>query len=56
MDWNARPQTARAHQILDMCRTVVNVTGDLAIAACVAKSEPADDSGQTSLYEAESPA
>ena len=29
-------------RILDMCRTVVNVTGDLAIAACVAKSEPAD--------------
>jgi DAACS family dicarboxylate/amino acid:cation (Na+ or H+) symporter len=29
-------------RILDMCRTVVNVTGDLAIAACVARSEPAD--------------
>ena len=29
-------------RILDMCRTVVNVTGDLAIAVCVAKSEPAD--------------
>lgn len=29
-------------RILDMCRTVVNVTGDLAIAACVAKSEPGD--------------
>lgn len=29
-------------RILDMCRTVVNVTGDLAIAACVAKSEPVD--------------
>ena len=28
-------------RILDMCRTVVNVTGDLAIAACVARSEPA---------------
>jgi DAACS family dicarboxylate/amino acid:cation (Na+ or H+) symporter len=27
-------------RILDMCRTVVNVTGDLAIAACVAKTEP----------------
>lgn len=26
-------------RILDMCRTVVNVTGDLAVAACVAKSE-----------------
>lgn len=29
-------------RILDMCRTVVNVTGDLAIATCVASSEPAD--------------
>ena len=29
-------------RILDMCRTVVNVTGDLAIATCVAKSEPAE--------------
>ncbi len=29
-------------RILDMCRTVVNVTGDLAIAACVAKTEPVD--------------
>jgi DAACS family dicarboxylate/amino acid:cation (Na+ or H+) symporter len=29
-------------RILDMCRTVVNVTGDLAIAVCVAKTEPAD--------------
>lgn len=29
-------------RILDMCRTVVNVTGDLAIAACVAKSEPVE--------------
>ena len=29
-------------RILDMCRTVVNVTGDLAIAACVAHSEPVD--------------
>ena len=28
-------------RILDMCRTVVNVTGDLAIATCVARSEPA---------------
>lgn len=27
-------------RILDMCRTVVNVTGDLAIATCVARSEP----------------
>ncbi len=43
-------------RILDMCRTVVNVTGDLAIAACVAKSEPADDSGQTILFETERPA
>jgi DAACS family dicarboxylate/amino acid:cation (Na+ or H+) symporter len=30
-------------RILDMCRTVVNVTGDLAIATCVASSEPAED-------------
>ena len=29
-------------RILDMCRTVVNVTGDLVIAACVARSEPVD--------------
>ena len=29
-------------RILDMCRTVVNVTGDLAIAVCVAKTEPVD--------------
>ena len=43
-------------RILDMCRTVVNVTGDLAIAACVAKSEPADDSRQTTLYDAVAPA
>lgn len=27
-------------RILDMCRTVLNVTGDLAIAACVAAGEP----------------
>ena len=26
-------------RILDMCRTVLNVTGDLAIAACVARTE-----------------
>lgn len=31
-------------RILDMCRTVVNVTGDLAIAACVAGSEKAEES------------
>ena len=42
-------------RILDMCRTVVNVTGDLAIAACVAKSEPSDDSRQTTLYDADAP-
>lgn len=35
-------------RILDMCRTVVNVTGDLAIAACVASSEPADPVAQPS--------
>ncbi len=29
-------------RILDMCRTVVNVTGDLVIATCVAKTEPVD--------------
>jgi DAACS family dicarboxylate/amino acid:cation (Na+ or H+) symporter len=26
-------------RLLDMCRTVVNVTGDLAVAACVARGE-----------------
>ncbi|MEB3222355.1 MAG: dicarboxylate/amino acid:cation symporter [Candidatus Sericytochromatia bacterium] len=29
-------------RLLDMCRTVLNVTGDLAIAACVAATEPAE--------------
>ena len=29
-------------RILDMCRTSVNVTGDLVIAQCVASSEPAE--------------
>jgi DAACS family dicarboxylate/amino acid:cation (Na+ or H+) symporter len=29
-------------RILDMCRTVLNVTGDLAIATCVARSEYRD--------------
>ena len=43
-------------RILDMCRTVVNVTGDLAIAACVAKSEPADELRQTTLYDADASA
>jgi DAACS family dicarboxylate/amino acid:cation (Na+ or H+) symporter len=43
-------------RILDLCRTVVNVTGDLAIAACVAKSEPADESRQTILHDEEPPA
>jgi len=28
-------------RILDMCRTVLNVTGDLTIATCVAKGESA---------------
>jgi DAACS family dicarboxylate/amino acid:cation (Na+ or H+) symporter len=28
-------------RILDMCRTVLNVTGDLAVAQCVARGEPA---------------
>lgn len=32
-------------RVLDMCRTVVNVTGDLAIAACVAHTEPATNDG-----------
>ncbi|MEB3327788.1 MAG: dicarboxylate/amino acid:cation symporter [Candidatus Sericytochromatia bacterium] len=39
-------------RLLDMCRTVLNVTGDLAIAACVAATEPAegpDDAGPRSL-------
>jgi DAACS family dicarboxylate/amino acid:cation (Na+ or H+) symporter len=31
-------------RILDMCRTVLNVTGDLAIAACVAQRKPAGES------------
>ena len=43
-------------RILDMCRTVVNVTGDLAIAACVAKSEPADVSRETILHDEDAPA
>ena len=29
-------------RILDMCRTVVNVTGDLVVTQCVAASEPAE--------------
>ena len=33
-------------RILDMCRTVVNVTGDLAIAACVARTEGDDAASQ----------
>ncbi|HMJ14827.1 MAG TPA: cation:dicarboxylase symporter family transporter [Polyangiaceae bacterium] len=38
-------------RLLDMCRTVLNVTGDLAVAVCVARgeahreSEPAADEG-----------
>jgi DAACS family dicarboxylate/amino acid:cation (Na+ or H+) symporter len=28
-------------RLLDMCRTVLNVTGDLAAAVCVARGEPA---------------
>jgi DAACS family dicarboxylate/amino acid:cation (Na+ or H+) symporter len=27
-------------RLLDMCRTTVNVAGDLVVAACVAKGEP----------------
>ncbi len=30
-------------RLLDMCRTVVNVTGDLAVAVCVAKGETASE-------------
>jgi DAACS family dicarboxylate/amino acid:cation (Na+ or H+) symporter len=33
-------------RILDMCRTVLNVTGDLAVAACVAKSEEGRGAGE----------
>jgi DAACS family dicarboxylate/amino acid:cation (Na+ or H+) symporter len=29
-------------RLLDMCRTTVNVSGDLAIAAIVSRGEPAD--------------
>jgi DAACS family dicarboxylate/amino acid:cation (Na+ or H+) symporter len=29
-------------RLLDMCRTTVNVSGDLAIATIVARSEPED--------------
>ncbi len=29
-------------RLLDMCRTTVNVAGDLVVAACVARSEPAE--------------
>jgi dicarboxylate/amino acid:cation (Na+ or H+) symporter, DAACS family len=43
-------------RILDMCRTVVNVTGDLAIAACVARSEPVDVARETILHEEDAPA
>ncbi len=31
-------------RLLDMCRTAVNVSGDLAIAACVDRAEHADGS------------
>jgi DAACS family dicarboxylate/amino acid:cation (Na+ or H+) symporter len=34
-------------RILDMCRTVVNVTGDLAIATCVAGSESKEEPSPT---------
>jgi len=30
-------------RLLDMCRTTVNVAGDLAVAVLVAKGEPASD-------------
>jgi DAACS family dicarboxylate/amino acid:cation (Na+ or H+) symporter len=32
-------------RLLDMCRTTLNVTGDLVVAACVARGEP-DDAGR----------
>jgi DAACS family dicarboxylate/amino acid:cation (Na+ or H+) symporter len=32
-------------RLLDMCRTVLNVTGDVTIAACVAASEAPDEAG-----------
>ncbi|MEX2188712.1 MAG: dicarboxylate/amino acid:cation symporter [Pirellulales bacterium] len=32
-------------RLLDMCRTVLNVTGDLAVAACVARSVDGDEAG-----------
>ena len=34
-------------RLLDMCRTVLNVTGDLAVATCVANSEPKTTSTAT---------
>ena len=42
-------------RILDMCRTVVNVTGDLAIAACVAKSEQSNPDEPSQPVLAKSP-
>jgi len=33
-------------RLLDMCRTVLNVTGDLALAACVARWEKKDEAGR----------
>jgi DAACS family dicarboxylate/amino acid:cation (Na+ or H+) symporter len=34
-------------RLLDMCRTTLNVTGDLVLAACVAEGEPADPPGDS---------
>lgn len=38
-------------RILDMCRTVLNVSGDLVLASCVARSEPAARDEETVLDE-----
>jgi DAACS family dicarboxylate/amino acid:cation (Na+ or H+) symporter len=35
-------------RILDMCRTTLNVTGDIAVAVCVDRGEPAVADGQLS--------
>ncbi len=40
-------------RLLDMCRTVLNVTGDLAVAACVARAAEGDESGADESWPAE---
>lgn len=40
-------------RFLDMCRTVLNVTGDLALATCVANGEPSDAVAEVERAEAE---